>query len=85
LDECQEAIQDLGKRIETQVNLQQSDRSDVENKQRSMDKFLTRKSVLIQKKETALRHIRELGVLPDEAFEKYQGFNSKQVMDMPNR
>ncbi|KAJ3337112.1 Structural maintenance of chromosomes protein 3, partial [Kappamyces sp. JEL0680] len=45
-----------------------------------MDKFLARKSVLVQKKETALGHIRDLGVLPDEAFEKYSETEGKQLL-----
>jgi structural maintenance of chromosome 3 (chondroitin sulfate proteoglycan 6) len=45
-----------------------------------MDKFLTKKALLVQKKEAAVRHIRDLGVLPEEAFEKYQDFEMKNIL-----
>ena len=82
IEESQEAIQGLAKRIETQITLLQGDKSEVEDKQRTIEKFRTKTTVLTQKKETALRHIRELGVLPDEAFERYQDFDSKQVFQI---
>jgi structural maintenance of chromosome 3 (chondroitin sulfate proteoglycan 6) len=36
------------------------------------ERFATKRSLLLRKKEECLRNIRELGVLPEEAFEKYQ-------------
>ncbi len=52
----------------------------VERQQRVMEKFLTKKSLLVQKKETAIRHIRELGVLPEEAFEKYLNASTQKLL-----
>jgi structural maintenance of chromosome 3 (chondroitin sulfate proteoglycan 6) len=53
-----------------------------EKRQRLMDKFMTKKSVIMQKKENALNHIRDLGVLPDEAFEKYEDSSEQTVFLM---
>jgi structural maintenance of chromosome 3 (chondroitin sulfate proteoglycan 6) len=40
---------------------------------------MSRKSVILQKKEESTKSIRDLGVLPEEAFEKYQEVNSNKV------
>ncbi|KAI8916910.1 RecF/RecN/SMC [Entophlyctis helioformis] len=52
----------------------------MDRQHRKIEKFMSRKAVLVQQKEDALRHIRELGVLPEEAFEKYQTENSKLLV-----
>jgi structural maintenance of chromosome 3 (chondroitin sulfate proteoglycan 6) len=59
---------------------QTEDQTAVERQQRVMDKFLTKKALLMQKKETAVRHIRDLGVLPEEAFEKYQDADMRTLV-----
>ncbi len=59
---------------------QTEDNLAVERQQRVMDKFLTKKALLLQKKETAVRHIRDLGVLPEEAFEKYQDVDMRNIL-----
>lgn len=51
-----------------------------DKRQRIMDKFMTKKSVLEQKKENALNHIRDLGVLPEEAFEKHEDTDEQSVL-----
>ena len=79
-EELQSTISKLVKGIEVHQSELQLDQVNVERKQRSMEKYLARKAVLIQKKETALSHIRDLGVLPDEAFEKYKNTDGKILL-----
>lgn len=52
---------------------------EIEKRQRQMDKSITKKSLLEQKKEAALLHIRELGVLPEEAFAKHDDTEQETV------
>jgi structural maintenance of chromosome 3 (chondroitin sulfate proteoglycan 6) len=79
-EELNESIAQIKARLEKTSIEQQKDETGVEKKQQSMEKFLARKAVLVQKKETALGHIRDLGVLPDEAFEKYSDVDGKQLL-----
>jgi hypothetical protein len=46
---------------------------------KSLEKMLTKKDLLMQKKEESLKHIRELGTLPSEAFDKYTNTPPKRV------
>eukprot|EP00842_Homolaphlyctis_polyrhiza_P003526 jgi/Hompol1/4174/HPOL_003549-RA len=46
-----------------------------------MDKFMTRRTILQKKKDDALRKIRDLGVLPEEAFEKYVYADENQLVE----
>lgn len=79
-EELEESISQLNSSLEKMQTDQQNDHLQVERKQRVMDKFLARKSVLMQKKETALGHIRDLGVLPEGAFDKYQDVEAKNLL-----
>ncbi|RHZ71226.1 hypothetical protein Glove_261g74 [Diversispora epigaea] len=42
----------------------------LERQQKNVDKFLSKRKLLLQKKEECNKNIRELGALPEEAFEK---------------
>ncbi|KAJ3270474.1 Structural maintenance of chromosomes protein 3 [Terramyces sp. JEL0728] len=57
--------------LEKSKAAQKEDNLAMEKHQRTMDRFLTRKAVLLQKKEAAQYHIRDLGVLPEDAFSLY--------------
>ncbi|KAH9271928.1 hypothetical protein BASA83_005766 [Batrachochytrium salamandrivorans] len=52
----------------------------IELQQHKMEKFMNRRSLLLKKKDDALSNIRDLGVLPDEAFVKYQNTNPKVLI-----
>ena len=41
---------------------------------------MTKKAVLMQKKDDATNHIRDLGVLPEEAFEKYADVSRAEIL-----
>lgn len=58
-------------RLEKTLQEQAAHSRVIEQQQRVIEKFIGKKCVLIQKKEAAVDHIRDLGVLPEEAFEKY--------------
>ena len=44
-----------------------------------LEKMTNKQSLLLKKKDDCMRKIRELGSLPQDAFEKYQNLSIKQV------
>jgi structural maintenance of chromosome 3 (chondroitin sulfate proteoglycan 6) len=52
----------------------------MELQKQKAEKYLSKKSLISKKKEEAIRNIRDLGALPEEAFEKYQLMSMKQVL-----
>ena len=50
--------------------------------QKDAEKYVSRRNLLLQKKEDCIRSIRELGVLPEEAFEKYKNVASQKVRNL---
>jgi structural maintenance of chromosome 3 (chondroitin sulfate proteoglycan 6) len=81
IDDLNDAIETHISRIEKQKTQLAEENAIIEKQQLIMQKLLTKKALYSQKKETALAHIRNLGVLPEEAFEKYQDSSSKQVFE----
>ncbi|KAL2919885.1 Structural maintenance of chromosomes protein 3 [Polyrhizophydium stewartii] len=52
-----------------------------EQQQRKMEKLMSRKALLLKKKEDALNNIRDLGVLPEEAFlAKFKKLSARQLL-----
>ncbi len=69
LDEISNGIQQATNALE-RLRSERADSSRLaEKQQRVVEKFMTQKAVYMQKKDDAIAHIRELGVLPEEAFE----------------
>lgn len=59
---------------------QQSEISRILNRQeKSVEKYLLKRSLLLQKKNECTSNIRDLGVLPEEAFEKYTKMSMEKV------
>ena len=52
---------------------------EMERHQKVMEKFLSKRSLLLKKKEECQKNIRELGALPDAAFEKYTSTDLTKV------
>ncbi|KAJ1676723.1 Structural maintenance of chromosomes protein 3, partial [Spiromyces aspiralis] len=60
-------------RLESAQNQQQSDSAELDKDAKSVDWYLSQRNLLTQKKEECVRNICDLGVLPEEAFQKYTG------------
>jgi structural maintenance of chromosome 3 (chondroitin sulfate proteoglycan 6) len=59
---------------------QQSEISRTLNRQeKSVEKYLLKRSLLLQKKNECTSNIRDLGVLPEEAFERYTKMSMEKV------
>lgn len=58
---------------------QAEDSRDISRKQKNAERYLTKRQVLTSKKEECNKNLRDLGVLPEEAFEKYTGVKPDRV------
>jgi structural maintenance of chromosome 3 (chondroitin sulfate proteoglycan 6) len=47
--------------------------------EKNLERNLLKKSLLVQKKEDCNANIRDLGVLPEDAFEKYSNLTVEKV------
>lgn len=66
---------DKQKREQTQLELS----ARIEKQQKRMDKTLQRKALLTSQAAECAKNIRELGVLPEEAFDKYENMEANVV------
>ncbi|CCH46336.1 Structural maintenance of chromosomes protein [Wickerhamomyces ciferrii] len=57
----------------------------VENFQKSSEKYLSKKSLLSSRREETQRKIRELGALPEEAFQEFENLSSGQLLQKLNK
>lgn len=64
-------IQDLRVQLEKVQNQQSEDSRDMSKQQKTTERYLAKRQMLASRKEECNRNIRDLGVLPEEAFEKY--------------
>ena len=64
-------LQELQSNLEKAQNQQTEDSRSVTKLQKNTERYLAKKQMLVSRKEECNRNIRDLGVLPEEAFEKY--------------
>lgn len=81
-DEYKDIIAELKARLDRAKTEQGTESLAAEKQQRLVDRFLTKKALLMQKRETAVSNIRELGVLPEEAFEKYSDADQTNILKL---
>ncbi|CAG8727772.1 16984_t:CDS:2, partial [Cetraspora pellucida] len=63
------------------LKTEQSNRQQkLERQQKNVDKFLSKRKLLLQKKDECTKNIRELGALPEEAFEKYKNTDPTKLL-----
>ncbi|THU99128.1 RecF/RecN/SMC protein [Dendrothele bispora CBS 962.96] len=70
-DELSNRIQDLQKQLETVQSQQVEDSRNISRQQKTTERYLAKKQMLTGRRDECSRNIRDLGVLPEEAFEKY--------------
>lgn len=58
---------------------QQEEARQMRKMQKNAERYVSRRNLLLHKKEDCTKNIRELGVLPEEAFEKYKNTTSEKV------
>ncbi|KAG9047985.1 Structural maintenance of chromosomes protein 3 [Tulasnella sp. UAMH 9824] len=59
---------------------QAEDSRGIARQQKNADRYLTKRQMLLGKKDEASKNIRDLGVLPEEAFEKYTGVKPDRLV-----
>jgi structural maintenance of chromosome 3 (chondroitin sulfate proteoglycan 6) len=64
-------LQDLKNSLEQLQTQQVEDSRGISRQQKNTERYLSKKQVLLSRKDECNRNIRDLGVLPEEAFEKY--------------
>ncbi|KAI0718995.1 structural maintenance of chromosome protein 3 [Cerioporus squamosus] len=94
IDSLQKKIQETEKEIEKANHQLQEQRSELERiqsqqaedvrgiskQQKSTERYLTKRQLLLNRKDECNRNIRDLGVLPEEAFEKYTNEKLDRIM-----
>ncbi|KAJ3224845.1 Structural maintenance of chromosomes protein 3 [Clydaea vesicula] len=87
LEEIEKSVSALEKKIsakysdlESNKNLQQDEKIGLQKEARTKEKYMSKKVVLINKKEECEMNIRELGLIPDEAFEKFKDLPNKKLL-----
>ncbi|TPX41013.1 hypothetical protein SeMB42_g05778 [Synchytrium endobioticum] len=80
IDEIGTQIDEKTTEYEKARTLQTEDHKTLERTQRSLNKYLATKAVLLKRKEECTKNIRDLGVLPEEAFEKYRDASPSRLV-----
>ncbi|KKA28327.1 hypothetical protein TD95_004528 [Thielaviopsis punctulata] len=79
LDDLQANVNELYQQKAEQERVQQEIAAQLEKQQKKIDKSLHRKAMLTQQLSDCAKNIRDLGVLPEEAFEKYESMETKTI------
>ncbi|EJD00759.1 structural maintenance of chromosome protein 3 [Fomitiporia mediterranea MF3/22] len=70
-DKLSVKLQELRTKLEEMQNQQSEDSKGISRQQKNTERYIAKKQMLINRKDDCNRNIRDLGVLPEEAFEKY--------------
>ncbi|KAF2453986.1 chromosome segregation protein sudA [Lineolata rhizophorae] len=80
IDATMAQLAELEKSKVEQQNRQAEIARSIERHQKRMEKSMAKKSLLVDKAAECARNIRDLGVLPEEAFEKYTNMESDKAI-----
>lgn len=80
LDDSNVSLGEHSRRLEKTTQSFEAVSRDIEKQQSLHSKYVNRKSLLIQKKAEAMNHIGVLGLLPEDAFEKYNNVSSSDLL-----
>jgi structural maintenance of chromosome 3 (chondroitin sulfate proteoglycan 6) len=64
-------LHELRSELEKSQTQQAEDSRLISRQQKNTERYLAKRQILLTRKEECNRNIRDLGVLPEEAFEKY--------------
>jgi structural maintenance of chromosome 3 (chondroitin sulfate proteoglycan 6) len=79
IDKLMHDLQEYRGNLEVMQNHQAEDGRSMSKQQKSTERYLAKKNLLVNKKDECNRNIRDLGVLPEEAFDKYINEKSDRV------
>lgn len=84
-DDITNKIQNLMKSLEELQVQQTDDGRNISRQQKITERYLAKRQMLMGRKEECNRSIRDLGVLPEEAFEKYTNEKPDRVSEVLQR
>ncbi|XP_039261631.1 structural maintenance of chromosomes protein 3-like [Styela clava] len=70
----------LSAKVEDLRSKEREMREKITDDARELEKVTNKQSMLIKKKDESMRKIRDLGSLPQDSFDKYQGLSVRQLM-----
>jgi structural maintenance of chromosome 3 (chondroitin sulfate proteoglycan 6) len=70
-EELTSQVQELRSALEMIHSQQSEDSRSISKQQKTTERYLAKRQMLTSRKDECNRNIRDLGVLPEEAFEKY--------------
>jgi structural maintenance of chromosome 3 (chondroitin sulfate proteoglycan 6) len=79
IDKLMHDLQEYRSSLEVMQNHQAEDSRSMAKQQKGTERYLAKKNLLVNKKDECNRNIRDLGVLPEEAFDKYINDRSDRV------
>ncbi|KAG0254731.1 Structural maintenance of chromosomes protein 3, partial [Actinomortierella ambigua] len=71
--------------VEALQTTRQDEARQLQRLQKEGERYVSRRHLLLRKKEECTKSIRELGVLPEEAFEKYQRMEGSKLVKLLHR
>jgi structural maintenance of chromosome 3 (chondroitin sulfate proteoglycan 6) len=79
MESVNQKIQRSQKSLETLQGQQSEDARLMSKQQKTTERYLAKRQMLMSRKDECNRNIRDLGVLPEEAFEKYTNDKLEKV------
>ena len=83
-DKLQTSLRKATESLDKVQTSQQEDSRGIARQQKNAERYITKRQLLTGKKEEANKNIRDLGVLPEEAFEKYTTTKPDRVRGLNN-
>lgn len=80
LDHLSQSIQDTQAKYEKTKADQAEDARSIARQQKNVERYLSKRSRLLEQRDRCNQDIRDLGVLPEEAFEKYINTNADKLL-----
>ncbi|KAF9297449.1 Structural maintenance of chromosomes protein 3 [Linnemannia elongata] len=85
LERVEKDVTDRESSLEMARTEQQDESRQMRKSLKGAEKYVSRRNLLLHKKEDCIKNIRELGVLPEEAFEKYKNTPSQKLLKYIHR
>lgn len=82
-EELTAAILDASAQLEGIQAEQVEDGRGIARSQKVVERYISKRQTLTDRKDECTKLIRDLGILPEEAFEKYQGVETSRVSRLP--
>jgi len=79
IESQQGKIQKLAEQIDKLQTKQTEEGRALSKQQKGTERYVAKRQLLVQRKDECTKQIRDLGVLPEEAFEKYINFKSERL------